>query len=394
MEKRRAKDSAETERDDLTMKARALHTSVYKDRGFIDDRAIVDGYFQDEYTERSRYFFQEGNHREVGARLISATKKQGIMSLPTMKNFVVDPDLIANTAGVNRVSDLSYKKVVEVSGLASRYKEDRGDSNDADEVLDPVRLLYASLLRYSIEQGHELWALNADPLLLRDMRNRLGHDQVVTIGEKQSYMGPPTIPAAINPQRVVRDILSGDSEENRAYIKEALNGVNLARVPSMFQKLFEDNGIGYTLDLPLKEKVLKLRTLKAVGYSGLVGYSAFRALPVSAVEEFHGSIPLFFAIDVGTAFTQVLGMEEVFSRDTYLQKKFGRVAAKTAGMAVATGSFIAPYVYFYSQGEEYPAYVNGIVAGFAGVATTGMYMKHRRERRLRNQLMSSKIGIS
>jgi hypothetical protein len=303
-----------------------------------------------------------------------------------MKNFSVDPDLIANTAGVNRVSDLSYKKVVEVSGLASRYKKDRDSTGSTDRVFDPVRLLYTNLLRYSIEQGHEIWALNADPFLLRDMRNQLGRDQVITIGESQKYMGPPSTPAVINPQRVVMSVLNGDNKENKEYIKEVLDGVNLARVPKPFQELFKDNGIDYTLDLPLKEKILKLRTLKAVGYSGLVGYSAFRALPVSTVEEFHGSIPLFFAIDVGTALTQVWGMEEVLSKDTYLQRKIGRVAAKTVGMAVATGSFVAPYAYFYSQGEEYPAYVNGVVAGLVGVAGVSEYIKYRRERNLRQQL--------
>ena len=107
------------ETDDITRKAMALHTSVYRDRGFIGEGDIIDGYFRDQYTDRSRYFFQENERREVGARLISATRKQGIMSLPTMKNFRVDPDVIASTAGVSRISDLSYKKVVEVSGLAS-----------------------------------------------------------------------------------------------------------------------------------------------------------------------------------------------------------------------------------------------------------------------------------
>lgn len=390
MEKRRAKDSAETERDDLTMKARALHTSVYKDRGFIDDGAIIDGYFQDEYTERSRYFFQEGNHREVGARLISATKKQGIMSLPTMKNFVVDPDLIANTAGVNRVSDLSYKKVVEVSGLASRYKEDRGDSNDADEVLDPVRLLYASLLRHSIEQGHELWALNADPLLLRDMRNRLGHDQVITIGEKQSYMGPPTFPAVINPQRVVKSILEGNNEENQAYLKEALNGIDGRNLSDQLKKCLDDHDIDYTSYSQIRKIVRDPRTL---AYSVIIGYSAARALPVAGVEEFNGSVPLLWTIDVGTAVPYTWGMIETFSSDTTLSRKIGRVASKSIGATVAAASFVAPYAYFYSQGKEYPVYVNAVVAGLVGVAGVSEYAKYRREQNLREQLMSE-VGIS
>ncbi len=383
MERRMAERFSSDRISDITNKARALHASVYRNRGLVGDENIVDGHFRDEYTERSRYFFYENDDREVGVRLISATKKQGIMSLPTMKNFSVDPDLIANTAGVNRVADLSHKKVVEVSGLASRYKKDRANSGVTDEAFDPVRLLYANLLRHSLEQGHELWALNAEPGLLRDMRNRLGHDQVVTIGEKQAYMGPPTTPAVINPQRVVQSVLDSDNEENQAYLRKALDGLDGKNLTDELKAQLDKHGISYINHSRTRKILTDPRTL---AYSVIVGYSAARALPVTGIEEFDGSVPLLWAIDVGTAVPYTWGMIETFSSNTTLSKKIGRIASKSIGGTVAAASFVAPYAYFYSQGEEYPAYVNGVVAGLVGVAGVSEYIKYRRERNLRQQL--------
>ncbi len=378
------------ETDDITRKAMALHTSVYRDRGFIGEGDIIDGYFRDQYTDRSRYFFQENERREVGARLISATRKQGIMSLPTMKNFRVDPDVIASTAGVSRISDLSYKKVVEVSGLASEYKGDSIVHLGVDESFDPVRLLYANLLRHSLEQGHELWSLNIDRLLLRDMRSKLGHDQVITVGEKQSYMGPPTVPAVINPQRVVQSILDGENRENQAYLKQALDGLDGRNLSEELKTCLDNQDITYT-KYSRNHRILK--DPRTLAYSVIVGYSAARALPVTGVEEFHGSIPLLWAIDVGTAIPYTWGMIETFSSNSTLSKKIGRVASKSIGATVASASFIAPYAYFYSQGEEYPTYVNAVVAGLVGVAGMSEYIRHRRERNLRGQLMGE-TGIS
>jgi hypothetical protein len=86
-------------------------------------------------------------------------------------------------------------------------------------------------------------------------------------------------------------------------------------------------------------------------------------------------------------------MIETFSSNSTLSKKIGRVASKSIGATVASASFIAPYAYFYSQGEEYPTYVNAVVAGLVGVAGMSEYIRHRRERNLRGQLMGE-TGIS
>ncbi|HMS93408.1 MAG TPA: hypothetical protein PKD28_03400 [Candidatus Saccharibacteria bacterium] len=371
-----------------TLHAQEIHTRVYLEKGFIDEGQLnEDGLFVDGYAGRSAYFFHEGLHREVGARLISATKKDKLLSLPTAKLFAVDPDQLAAAAGVHRVSDLGTNDVVEVSGLAARIKDVAVQDSDTDE-LDPVSVLYAKMIRHSIEEGHKLWLLNADPLLLRDMKHRLGHEQVIEVGERQQYMGPPTKPAAINPSKVVEAVLTGDDEQNKQFIGAAFHNVDLTNASKTVRQLVKDSGISYTEGSRAKKVLTDPRT---AAYSVILGYSAARALPVTALDEFEGSVPALWAIDVGTAIPYTWGVIETFSSNTPLSRKVGRAAAKGIGATVAASTFVAPYAYFYANGREYPAYVNAVIAGFVGIAGVSEVMKHRKETRIRAALQETDL---
>lgn len=374
--------------DNTTLRAQEIHTKVYLEKGFIDEHQLnEDGLFIDDYADRSAYFFHEGSRREVGARLISATKKDKLLSLPTAKLFSIDPDTLTEAAGVHRLGDLRQKDVVEVSGLAARIKEAAVEDGVPGE-LDPVSILYAKMLRHSIEEGHKVWLLNADPLLLRDMKHRLGHDQVVEVGEKQQYMGPPTRPAAINPSKVVESVLAGDNEQNKQFIGAAFHGINLTNASKSVRELVKENDIPYVEGSRARKVLLDPRT---AAYSVILGYSAARALPVTAVDEFEGSVPALWAIDVGTAIPYTWGVIETFSNNTPLSRKVGHVAAKSIGATVAAGTFIAPYAYFYANGREYPGYVNAVIAGFVGVAGVSEVMKHRKEKRIRTALEETEL---
>ena len=372
---------------DDARRAQEIHTEVYLQRGFIDEEQLNDeGLFVDEYAERSAYFFHEGAGREVGARLISATKKEKLLSLPTAKLFAIDPDKVAEAAGVQRLGDLGRHDVVEVSGLASRARELPIDGSPSE--LDPVSILYAKMIRHSVEQGHKLWLLNADPLLLRDMKHRLGDEQVIEVGEKRRYMGPPTRPAAINPSRVVEDVFTGDNEQNQQFLTAAFDGIDLSNASKRVRQLVKERDIPHTEGSCVKKVLLDPRT---AAYSVIFGYSAARAIPVTAVDEFEGSVPALWAIDVGTAIPYTWGVIETFSGDTPLSRKIGRTAAKSIGATVAAGTFIAPYAYFYANGREYPAYVNAVVAGFVGIAGISEVTKQRKERRIRAALQATNL---
>jgi hypothetical protein len=359
--------------------AQALHTQVYLDKGFITfDDINETGLFVDEYSNRSTYLLAENDYRRSACRYIHTDRRVGIMSLPTAQHFSIDPEIIKQAAGVDRLSDVKHNQVIEVSGLASIRLDGENERRKGAGELDATRLIYASIIRHSLDAGHKLWLLNVEPPLLRSLEILIGKEQMHTLGEAAEYMGPATVPVAINPQDVVRAAFADSSsfgEMKRQYLLESLPGVKgryLAK--DIKQALFENN-------IPFEEEG-KLRRLarnrRALAYGAIVSYSSLRALPAGAVDEFEGSVPLLWAIDVGTAVPYAWGLIETVSAKTPLRR--------TVGATVAGGSFIAPYAYFWAEGNDYPLHVNAVVGGLIGAATFLEASKLRKDRRLAHAL--------
>jgi len=347
------------EGDSVATEAKQVHTVVYLNEGFIQPEQLnADGLYEDEYTSRSDPILVKSGAKETTIRMIHTSAKEGgILSLPTARHFSLDPDAIKKVAGASRLSAIDPKTVVEISGLASMPLEG-GDSRSA--VLDATRQAYAMGLRLSLDQGHSLWMMNVDPKLKGFLTMILGEDMITQIGEMQDYMSPPTVPIALNPQKVVESILLSEDarfgDMNRADIKETLEGVSEKHLTSKLVKLLHQNDI-QTKKESLASKVWSSK--KLAFYAGIVGYSALRFLPVGAVSQFHGSVPLYATIDVGTAFTQIGSME------LFLQ---GRNRTIRALGALGTGaSFAAPYAYFWANGDDYPWYVNAVASGFVAI---------------------------
>ena len=362
--------------------AQALHTQVYLEKDFItnDDLDRSTGLFLDKYSDRSTYLLSEGEFRRSACRYIHADKKDGIMSLPTAEHFSLDPNVIRDVAGVHRLSDLKYRDVIEVSGLASVRLDAAELGSGRREELDVTRLLYASILRHSLDEGHKLWLLNIDEKLLRSLEILIGKDQVHRAGEPLEYMGPSTVPVAINPQEVVRAAFadtSGFGEMKRQYLLESLPGVHGTHIPKDIKTMLTEHNIPFEEDSRLKRFLTNRR---ALAYTAIVGYSSGRGVIVGNVEQFEGSVPLFWAIDVGTAVPYTWGLIEAAS---------GKNAARKAiGATVAGGSFIAPYAYFWAEGQDYPPYVNAAVGGMIGAATLLEVSKIRKDHRISQALLA------
>ena len=345
--------------DSILEESQQVHTTVYLNKGFINGENLnSDGLYLDEYTHRAEPILVKLGAKETTLRMIHADKKQGgILSLPTPKHFEIDPTAIRDVAQVSRLSDISHKDVVELSGLA-RITID-GVEATRGESLDASRQAYAIGLRRSLDQGHKLWVMNVDERMKRGFGTILGDDAMVQIGGRQEYLGPPTIPVAMNPQEVVRSILTDEGrfgDSNRADIQNTLNGVSERHLPRKLVNLLHEHDIETQKDDPIS----RVWRNKKLGFYGvIVGYSALRFVPVGAVEQFDGDVGIYAAIDVGTALTQVGSME------LFLKGK--NRAIRSLGILGTAASFAAPYAYFYANGNEYPAYVNAVAAGFAAV---------------------------
>lgn len=334
-----------------------LSTDVYLEKDFItqDQLDPESGLYIDGYADRSTYFLVVNGQKIATARQIKADKESGFDSLPTTHYFSLDAGKMAEVAGVRSIGDLKPKEVVEISGLAA-LRKDGGVIGS----LDAVIALYSQMLKTSLEHGHKLWVQNVDPTFLRILSGMVGKEQVHVLGAAREYMGPPTIPVGLNPQEIVRKILSSEdlaTSQYKHHLQAVFAGIDDRKVPHDIRALFRSNGIAPKEYSQVVELVKKPEV--ALGIIA-VGYSASRDLAASTVDQFQGDLVTLMSIDIGTAVPYAYGLAKMLTGKT--------VGQRLLGTSIAIPSFLAPYVYFWKEGHNYPGYVKGIAAGMAGVA--------------------------
>ncbi len=369
--------------DKVKAMAQSLHTEVYLREGFIDaDDINTDGLYVDPYTERSTYLVTESQTHRSACRYIHANRKDGLLSLPTTKYFSIDSEVLKQAAGVKSITDLSYKNIIEISGLVS-VKHNNKSAEKTNDSSDATRQLYASIIRDSVNNGYKLWVLNVDQRLLGSLGALSGKEQLHILGPESEYIGPATKPVAINPFEVIRAAFADDTKlgkMKRGYLAQALNGVSSKYLPDDIKDSLDEYEIPYQDYSRIKRLMSDKKTL---AYAAIMGYSSARVLPANGVDEFNGSVPLLWGIDVATAVPYTWGLIE-----TITGKTLGR---KAAGAAVASSSFMAPYAYFWLQGEKYPPLVGAAIGGFVGIAAVSGLAKVINDKKLERGLFSTDL---
>jgi hypothetical protein len=362
--------------------AQELHTKVYLEKQYIEPEELDDtGIFSDEYSDRATYILAENGRRRSTCRYISADKKEGIMSLPTARHFSLDAAEIQEAVG-GRLADLKSTEMIEVSALASVRLDGDTRADSALRTLNTTWLLYSEILRESLDNGHRLWLLNTHEELVRSLEGLLGKEQVHRLGDAKMYMGSITVPVALNPQDVILSALEDDSptgELKRQHLRETLAGVSDKKLTNKMKNALSEHEIPYT-ERPLRERIVK--NPKVIANTALTGYALGRAGIVTGVEEFDGNVGVFLAIDVATVFPYTWGLIE-----TAVGKTWSR---RATGATVAAGSFAAPYVYFWTQGENYPGYVNAAAGTIIAAAGLREAWKIRKNQRLARGLKANK----
>lgn len=382
--------------------AQQLYTDVYLDRKFVSPSQLNDlGVYVDRYARRSTSLYAVNGSKVAAGRMTrSEAKEGGILSLPTTENFSIDPDALCAAAGVSRVRDIKTGaarrlsrdregEIIEFGGLAARKQ--KGAKPDADS----VKALYAHGLRLSLEAGHKIWVQNVDPGFTRYLGHMIGGNELIhTLGDRQEYMGPATVPIALNPQEVTKSILEGRAGDvSKAYLTQALQGVDDRKMPPDLREVLQNNGV-HTTEYPAWKRYVNPKTLL---YVGNVGYTVVRDIAASQVEEFDGDLLELMAFDVPLAIPYTWGLIETVAGKN--------PARRAAAAAVAAGCFTAPYIYYGANvkaGSEYPGYVNGIIAGFIGLAVTrevitrtvGPRIAQKKEQRLREGLQKNIAGVA
>jgi hypothetical protein len=111
-----------------------------------------------------------------------------------------------------------------------------------------------------------------------------------------------------------------------------------------------------------------------------------RAIPVAAIPEFDGNPFIFAGVDIGTAVTQVWGMEQYLKGKTRLRRAIGATTA--------VASLVAPYAYVYANGEDYPVYVNAVAGTLISGAVLGEVIKTKKDITLQRDLHASDLPIA
>ncbi|HEY8998722.1 MAG TPA: hypothetical protein VIM53_00175 [Candidatus Saccharimonadales bacterium] len=373
-----------------------LHTNVFLKEGFIGEEELNGvGLYVDGYSSRSEYFYAVNGNKIAAARqipcaregilaklhIVTPPSEVGLRSLPTIKNFEIDPQAMLDVAHARTLADINPGKVKEISGLASRVKEGATDESHGND-LDAVLGLYTKMLARSLENGDEVWIQNVSPGFVRLLRNMVGEDQVRELGPKREYMGPASVPVAFNLHDATRHVLVSDSEMSsrlRTHFRVIFQGMDDRKVPADIRKLFAENDIQTESRSRTRQA---LANPKFLACAAITAYSSVRAFPAASVEQFHGSLPVLLGIDVGTAIPYGPALIEAAT---------GRNLPRRLGAAAAAGAlFLAPYAYYYKEGSNYPPAVNWIAGSLIGAAIAkeliGRKAKHAKNERLLEDL--------
>jgi len=202
-------------------------------------------------------------------------------------------------------------------------------------VVTPAQLRDNVLLQRDCEAGVRLWVIDkADGKKLDE-----------TFEKSYRDLGGGAI--GIHPPNLLRAKLDATPDCAKDF-----QGMDTVRVPQPIVDRFDD------LSVPTRRASWLSRLVKnpqTLVYIVVFIYSSLRALPVVFVKEFHGSVLVLWSIDVVTAIPYTWGVLAM----VLASKRWVRFA----GAVTTIVTFIAPYIYFWLHGKEYPPYVI-VIVGF------------------------------
>lgn len=273
--------------------------------------------------------------------------------------YPLDPRKVKEVAGVQRLAELGPRTT---RSLTARTLLD-------DSVLLP-------LVRVAVQNQELIWFINPEDFpQAAALQSRFGN-----IVHCISCTGPAETGADARPPLYVvkpDDILKRRLSEDPS-VADAFRHVDAGRVTPLVATILAQHKVRTTHNSWLRR--LLHNPLFSV-YVVVFVYSVLRALPVSFVKEFHGSLLIFWTIDVVTAIPYTWGV---------LAMLFGRTwQTRTVGGATTIVTFVSPYIYFWLNGSDYPAYVPAVIVALTVVSVSVELVKYLQERRLERAYLRS-----
>lgn len=311
----------------------------------------------------------------VATRALTA---RSVLDGPLARRRRIDAARIRELAGVTRCGDLGVRQVVELPALADLATTTASQLR----LPDGAGWRIGQALGHAIEQGVRLWlcevAAEAVPLIARAIGDDLIH--IVSLPEpiavpaadgsdgsdgsaapEAEPENKPDVPAtaspapdgtvviALSPLALLLALTDGD-DDSRRYLRTVLAGVDTLRCSSRAIVALQRSGVEV---VPRSRALRLLWNPVALAYLLVFVYSSLRAIPVAFVPGFHGQVWVLWTIDILTAIPYTWGLVEMVAGR--------RIRYRLLGLATTLVSFLAPYVYFWITGRDYPPWVITVV---------------------------------
>lgn len=165
-----------------------------------------------------------------------------------------------------------------------------------------------------------------------------------------NYLETPHLPIAINPSSWCQAWCRSENPEHQRFIRAAFYEIPGLTISSRNYHALRECGA----DVLSSPRVVRLlRSPKFWAYTVVFVYSCLRALPVMFVKNFTGHVWLLWVLDVVTAVPYTWGILTFITGRNWAMRYFGLV--------ITLGTFITPYIYFWTNGDNYPLVVNLVV---------------------------------
>lgn len=259
---------------------------------------------------------------------------------------LLEPPAVKAAAGVQRLAELGPRNTRLLN---------------AGDLLNRPAL--TSLLRLSAEENCAFWIISTATAAEASQLEEQFPGQLTSLGPAAA---DGTKVFGVRPAALLFWLLTASPE-----CAEHFLGINAVHLPARTREVLRRAGV--ETELPSRLSRL-LRHPQLPIYVVVFIYSVLRALPVSFVKEFHGSIFIFWTLDVVTSIPYTWGV---------LALVFGaKWQLRLLGGVTTIITFVAPYVYFWLNGSDYPLYVPLVIAGLTLLTVALEAVKYAQERSL------------
>ncbi|WP_228069719.1 hypothetical protein [Actinomyces bowdenii] len=301
---------------------------------------------------------------------------RSVVELPIVQRHALEAETLRRVAEVDRVGDLTCFNVAEVPELASL--------SDPSEFFSPDEHGWAlgHALSHAVEHGQRLWLCEATPAQVEALRELLGEDLVHlanALSDQAGAASAPQIPQAGDPRgacgaggaaphdgtacvvalspRALLDRWAAGGPEHVTYLRTVLEGTDPLRVS---RHTLEALRAARVRLLPRSSITRLLHNPRFLAYATVFIYSSLRALPAALAPGFHGNPWVLWTIDIVTAVPYTWGIIAMVAGK--------RLRIRMLGLVITLITFIAPYLYFFARGQDYPPWVL-LVVGLLVVLT-------------------------